>query len=85
MGGTQLEEQLSGDDSDADPIVGNEETLEWHKIGRKVLARSRRVPVTGFMSDRFCYQTLLNLSQAWTPFNRTEEAYSHKESQTRKK
>ncbi|KAF8556101.1 hypothetical protein OG21DRAFT_1459890 [Imleria badia] len=45
MGGRQRFEDEDGDD-----MEGVEEgTLDWDKIGRKALAKSRRVPVTGFM------------------------------------
>jgi hypothetical protein len=35
------------EDDEGDQVV--EETLEWHKIGRKFLAKSRRVPGFNFM------------------------------------
>ncbi|KAG7098691.1 hypothetical protein E1B28_000604 [Marasmius oreades] len=46
MGGRKIEKRnpnFSDDDSD------DESPLEWEKIGRKALAKSRRVPVVGFM------------------------------------
>ncbi|KAG9316304.1 putative non-structural maintenance of chromosome element 4 [Chiua virens] len=45
MGGRQRFEDEEGDE-----MEGVEEVLlDWDKIGRKALAKSRRVPVTGFM------------------------------------
>lgn len=38
------------EDEEGDEMEGVEEgVLDWDKIGRKALAKSRRVPVTGFM------------------------------------
>lgn len=48
MGGNQLDHELN-DDSDVEEDVDNGEALDWDKIGRKTLAKSRRVPLTGFM------------------------------------
>lgn len=45
MGGRQRFEDEEGDDME----VVEEGTLDWDRIGRKALAKSRRVPVTGFM------------------------------------
>lgn len=48
MGGRKsLVEDHSAEGSDAEEDV--EVTLDWEKIGRKALAKSRRVPVMGFM------------------------------------
>ncbi|KAN0090822.1 Nse4 C-terminal domain containing protein [Tylopilus felleus] len=44
MGGRQQFE-----DEDGDEMEVEEGALDWDKIGRKALAKSRRVPVTGFM------------------------------------
>ena len=43
-GGTDEEEEEEEEDYD-----GNDEPLDWEKIGRKALAKSRRVPVMDFM------------------------------------
>ena len=45
MGGRQRFEDDDGDEME----VVEEGALDWDKIGRKALAKSRRVPVTGFM------------------------------------
>lgn len=45
MGGRQRFEDEEGDEME----VVNGDALDWDKIGRKALAKSRRVPVTGFM------------------------------------
>lgn len=49
MGGCQhLEDAWDADDGDAHER-DEEAPLDWERIARKVLAKSRRVPVTGFM------------------------------------
>lgn len=49
MGGRKsLVEDQSANGSDAEEGDG-EVTMDWEKIGRKALAKSRRVPVMGFM------------------------------------
>ncbi|TFK73968.1 hypothetical protein BDN72DRAFT_789911 [Pluteus cervinus] len=49
MGGRkQLEDQVGEGDSEED-IDDSESPLEWGKIGRKALAKSRRVPALSFM------------------------------------
>ncbi|KIJ19025.1 hypothetical protein PAXINDRAFT_166918 [Paxillus involutus ATCC 200175] len=46
MGGRQrFEDEDDGEEMEAE----DDGTLDWDKIGRKALAKSRRVPVTGFM------------------------------------
>ncbi|KAF9222677.1 hypothetical protein BS17DRAFT_755777 [Gyrodon lividus] len=46
MGGRQrFEDDEDGEQMEAE----DDDTLDWDKIGRKALAKSRRVPVTGFM------------------------------------
>lgn len=45
MGGRQRFEDEEGEDME----VAEDGALDWDKIGRKALAKSRRVPVTGFM------------------------------------
>ncbi|KAF9066154.1 Nse4 C-terminal-domain-containing protein [Rhodocollybia butyracea] len=47
MGGHKLDNQ-NPDDSDADDAL-LDAPLEWDQIGRRALAKSRRVPVVGFM------------------------------------
>ncbi|KAF9041416.1 Nse4 C-terminal-domain-containing protein [Panaeolus papilionaceus] len=51
MGASRLEEELPEDsDSEAGGArVGGDSPLDWERIGRKALARSRRVPTGGFM------------------------------------
>jgi len=46
MGGAK---QLNVDDDDSDGEEMNGTPLEWDRIGRKALAKSRRVPAMGFM------------------------------------
>lgn len=48
MGGRKLQDKLP-DESDAEDGDDGEGHLNWDKIGRKALAKSRRVPVMGFM------------------------------------
>ena len=43
-GGTDEEEEEEEEDYD-----GDDQPLDWEKIGRKALAKSRRVPVMDFM------------------------------------
>lgn len=45
MGGRQRFEDEDGDEME----VVEDGALDWDKIGRKALAKSKRVPVTGFM------------------------------------
>lgn len=47
MGGRRLDGQ-NPEDSDADDAL-LDTPLEWEQIGRRALAKSRRVPVVGFM------------------------------------
>ncbi|KAL0578765.1 hypothetical protein V5O48_003263, partial [Marasmius crinis-equi] len=46
MGGRKIDKRNHNFDDDESE---DESPLEWEKIGRKVLAKSRRVPVVGFM------------------------------------
>jgi non-structural maintenance of chromosomes element 4 len=41
------EDEYDGEDDDDDD--GDDEPLDWEKIGRKALAKSRRVPLMDFM------------------------------------
>lgn len=50
MGGKSLEDHADGD-SDEELVDNAARPLEWAKIGRKALAKSRRVPVMGYMYD----------------------------------
>ena len=47
MGGRQRFEDEDGDGDDMEAVEDG--ALDWDKIGRKALAKSKRVPVTGFM------------------------------------
>jgi len=49
MGGQKSLEDALPDDSDPEDTNDNSSTLDWDRIGRKALAKSRRVPVMGFM------------------------------------
>lgn len=77
MGGRKpLEESLPQDSDDGEDGDG-EASLDWDRIGRKALAKSRRVPVMGFMS---VYPSLLPAgfltlfpSKAWASLHRTEK------------
>lgn len=55
MGGRQRFEDEEGDEMEA----VEDGVLDWDKIGRKALAKSKRVPVTGFMYARFSVSALL--------------------------
>lgn len=46
MGGSQC---LEGNEDDSEVEVEEDRELDWSKIGRKALAKSHRVPVTGYM------------------------------------
>jgi len=48
MGGQKSLEDALPDDSDQD-TNDISSTLDWDRIGRKALAKSRRVPAMGFM------------------------------------
>jgi hypothetical protein len=37
------------DESDEEDVIGNGTPLDWDRIGRKALSKSRRVPAMGFM------------------------------------
>ena len=49
MGGQKSLEDALPDDSDPDDTNDISSTLDWDRIGRKALAKSRRVPAMGFM------------------------------------
>ncbi|KAF8200954.1 Nse4 C-terminal-domain-containing protein [Pholiota molesta] len=49
MGGKKNIEDTLPDDSDGEEIPVNVSALDWDRIGRKALAKSRRVPAMGFM------------------------------------
>jgi hypothetical protein len=49
MGGRKQTEEVDDDDDDAEVIVDGDAPLDWDKVGRKALAKSRRVPVMDFM------------------------------------
>ncbi|GLB37537.1 putative binding domain of Nse4/EID3 to Nse3-MAGE [Lyophyllum shimeji] len=49
MGGGKSFEDRAEDNYDAGDVDDTAVSLEWAKIGRKALAKSRRVPVMGFM------------------------------------
>jgi hypothetical protein len=50
MGGRRSLGDHSANESDAENEGGQEGVMDWEKIGRKALAKSRRVPAMGFMS-----------------------------------
>ncbi|KAF9012435.1 Nse4 C-terminal-domain-containing protein [Cyathus striatus] len=49
MGGRKPVEDAAPENSDEEDAADGDATLDWDRIGRKALAKSRRVPVTGFM------------------------------------
>jgi len=49
MGGQKSLEDALPDDSDPEDANVNSSTLDWERIGRKAIAKSRRVPAIGFM------------------------------------
>lgn len=49
MGGRKILDDDLPDDSDGDDVDDGDAPLDWDKIGRKALAKSRRVPVMDFM------------------------------------
>lgn len=49
MGGRKSLQDHTVNDSDDEDEEHSGKSLEWAKIGRKALAKSRRVPVMGFM------------------------------------
>ena len=61
MGGQKSLEDALPDDSDQEDTNDISSNLDWDRIGRKALAKSRRVPAMGFMylSHLFILVTLL--------------------------
>lgn len=49
MGGQNAFEDGISEDSDAEDVHVVGPPLDWDRIGRKAMAKSHRVPVTGFM------------------------------------
>ncbi|KZP34336.1 hypothetical protein FIBSPDRAFT_771880 [Athelia psychrophila] len=49
MGGVKIMDQRHADDSEPEEVNDGDAPLDWEKIGRKALAKSRRVPTTDFM------------------------------------
>jgi len=49
MGGRKPTDHPLSEDSDMEEAQDGDAPLEWEKIGRKALAKSRRVPVMDFM------------------------------------
>ena len=79
MGGRKpLEESLPQDSDDGEDGDG-EASLDWDRIGRKALAKSRRVPVMGFMSIdpfficRISHTVFHFKGWALSPLNRKKE------------
>jgi non-structural maintenance of chromosomes element 4 len=50
MGGRKPLDERLPDESDVEEVDDGDAPLDWEKIGRKALAKSRRVPVMDFMS-----------------------------------
>lgn len=71
MGGRH---ELADDASELDDI--GDSVMDWEKVGRRALAKSRRVPVMGFMLVIFQKTDFaLNPRQAWTSLSRTKKAH----------
>jgi hypothetical protein len=70
MGGRKpINDQALGDDSDEDDEENDADSpLDWEKIARKALAKSKRVPVMDFMSvaPNPDFESRLKRCQAWT-------------------
>lgn len=49
MGGQRTIEDTLPDDSDSEEVHDVGPSLDWDRIGRKAMSKSRRVPVLGFM------------------------------------
>jgi non-structural maintenance of chromosomes element 4 len=49
MGGRKLENQQIEENGEEEDMYDLHTPLEWHKVGRNALAKSRRVPIVGFM------------------------------------
>jgi hypothetical protein len=49
MGGRKPLEDHVPDESDVEDVEDGDAPLDWEKVGRKALAKSRRVPVMDFM------------------------------------
>jgi hypothetical protein len=49
MGGRKPLDDKLPEESDAEEVDDGDAPLDWDKIGRKALAKSRRVPVMDFM------------------------------------
>lgn len=49
MGGQKVMEDAFSEDSDEDDRQDESSPLDWERIGRKAMAKSRRVPAMGFM------------------------------------
>ena len=49
MGGRKPLDEKLPDDSDVEEVDDGDAPLDWEKIGRKALAKSRRIPVMDFM------------------------------------
>ena len=49
MGGRKPMENQLPEDSDAEGVEDGDSPLDWERIGRKALSKSRRVPAMDFM------------------------------------
>lgn len=80
MGGRH---ELADDASELDDI--GDSVMDWEKVGRRALAKSRRVPVMGFMLvilQKFRLRTQPTTRQAWTSLSRTKKAHHGQTRQT---
>lgn len=83
MGGNKSMDSELPDESDASEDGGM--PLDWERLGRKALAKSRRVPTMDFMSVSPCSPVYSQLKayQARTSVHRSEEAGDHQTSEAR--
>ena len=76
-----------GDDGEVDDGLDADDYLEWDLIGRKALAKSRRVPAMTFMfvytNPRFTASDHM-ANQAWTFVYRSEETGTYQARQAGK-
>jgi len=84
MGGQKSLEDSLPDDSDGEDLEDNLSPLNWERIGRKAMAKSRRAPALNFMYVSAALDTTshLTLAQAWALIYRTKEESTNKTLQT---
>jgi hypothetical protein len=71
MGGRKPLDENLPDESDVEEVDDGDAPLDWDKIGRKALAKSRRVPVMDFMqaNHRLPISMFIDIfSEGWVRF-----------------